>query len=191
MFDWWSDWVSIMATLIANLFRQLLGNFQALFLGNINAVVNGNLNRNLFWDILASLLGYLSADNLGNFPYNVNTVLIGKFGNLVASANCNLLRNLNGNFCADWNIGWPAFGSSITGVGSRVAVLSLGGVVTIPVVVTLTVSSISLWLVKDLQKKNIKLFFQLYMLQGIAEIRHFRKCLEFPQLPRHLQKKNN
>ncbi len=28
----------------------------------------------------------------------------------------------------------------------------------------------------------------MYMSQAFAEIRHFRKCLDFPQLPRHLQK---
>ncbi len=31
-------------------------------------------------------------------------------------------------------------------------------------------------------------FCSLYMSKGFAEIRHFRKCLDFPQLPRHLQK---
>ena len=87
-----------MATLIANLFGELLRNPLARFLGNINAVLYGNLNRNLFWDILASLLGYISADSLGNFRYNVNTVLL---GNLEAIWNCNLLRNLNGKLCAD------------------------------------------------------------------------------------------
>jgi hypothetical protein len=30
----------------------------------------------------------------------------------------------------------------------------------------------------------------LHLSQGIAEIRHFRKCLDFPQLPSQLQKNN-
>ena len=32
--------------------------------------------------------------------------------------------------------------------------------------------------------------YLLYISQAIEEIRHFRKCLEFPQMPRHLQKMN-
>ncbi len=34
----------------------------------------------------------------------------------------------------------------------------------------------------------LKLSFNVYMSKAIAEIRHFRKCLVFPQLPRHFQK---
>jgi hypothetical protein len=33
-------------------------------------------------------------------------------------------------------------------------------------------------------------YYEQYMSQAIAEIGHFQKCLEFPQLPRHFQKNN-
>ena len=126
-------------SLIANLFGQFLRNLLALFLGNINARFNGNLNRNLFRDVLASLLGHISTDSVGNFPDGINTVYLGNFA---AFGNCNFVRNLNWNFLADRNIDGPTFWGSVSipGVRSLVAIPCVLGVVAVAIVATLAVS---------------------------------------------------